>query len=241
GKYYNSIFTDFVGSSGAITIEDLASGEDSRSRLENGELILSNNYFWGIGASNTLSSQDFVLTYLSANNNLTVDPEIISISREANAGLDPRPHTSSPAATAATVVNDPFFNNVSYLGAFNPADGIWTENWTALSKYGFTPSTTVDVNEDQMVGVPSNYSLDQNYPNPFNPATTIRFAVPEAANVKLRVFNILGQQVAELINGFRNAGTYNINWNAENVSSGVYIYRLEAGSNVITKKMTLLK
>lgn len=241
GKYYNSIFTDFVGSSGAITIEDLASGEDSRSRLEAGELVLSNNYFWGIGANNTLSSQDFTLTYLTANGNTVTNPELRGISREANEGLDPRPAVSSSAATSATQISDGFFTNVSFLGAFNPADGIWTENWTALSSYGFTPTTTVGIDEEQIAGIPTTYSLDQNYPNPFNPATTIRFSVPEAANVKLRVYNILGQQVAELINGFRNSGTYNVNWNAENLTSGVYIYRLEAGANVITKKMTLLK
>jgi hypothetical protein len=90
--------------------------------------------------------------------------------------------------------------------------------------------------------IPSVYSLEQNYPNPFNPGTTIQFSIPEEAqNVKLIIFNSLGEKVAELVNSSMQPGTYNYTWNAENFSSGLYIYQLTSEKFVQTKKMVLLK
>ncbi len=87
----------------------------------------------------------------------------------------------------------------------------------------------------------NTFALAQNYPNPFNPATTINFSLGKAANVKLVVFNILGQQVAQLINDKLPAGAHTAIFNANNLATGVYFYRLEAGSFVDVKKMLLLK
>jgi hypothetical protein len=88
---------------------------------------------------------------------------------------------------------------------------------------------------------PKEFKLEQNYPNPFNPTTTIQFAVPSVSDVKLDVFNILGQKVASLINRRMEAGLHTVNFNATNLSSGVYFYRLQSGSFVQTKKMMLIK
>ena len=88
---------------------------------------------------------------------------------------------------------------------------------------------------------PSSYELDQNFPNPFNPSTTIRFSVPSSEFVSLIIYNSIGEKVAELVNQVLPAGIYNVNWNAENVSSGVYFYKIEAGSFINTKKMILLR
>ncbi|GJQ33225.1 MAG: hypothetical protein HBSAPP04_20640 [Ignavibacteriaceae bacterium] len=88
---------------------------------------------------------------------------------------------------------------------------------------------------------PVDFTLDQNYPNPFNPTTMIRFAVPADMNVKLDVYNTLGEKVAELINGPMTAGTYEVPFNAASLPSGIYFYRIEAGSNVAIKKMILAK
>ena len=90
-------------------------------------------------------------------------------------------------------------------------------------------------------GVPKKFELSQNYPNPFNPTTTIRFNLPEAGNVKLTLFNILGQELQTLVNEFKESGVHTINFNASELNSGMYIYKIEAGTFVQTRKMTLVK
>jgi hypothetical protein len=89
--------------------------------------------------------------------------------------------------------------------------------------------------------IPEEYVLNQNYPNPFNPSTTIVYALPETGNVRLDVFNILGQRVATLINERVAAGTHHVQFDASRLSSGMYIYRLRTPQAVITKRMTLIK
>ncbi len=89
--------------------------------------------------------------------------------------------------------------------------------------------------------LPRDFSLSEPYPNPFNPLTIIGYSVPEASEVQLSIYNILGQKVAELVDGNVQPGKYEIEWNAENFVSGVYIVALKTGSRISTKKMTLIK
>lgn len=89
--------------------------------------------------------------------------------------------------------------------------------------------------------VPVEFALEQNYPNPFNPSTVIRYSVAEAANVQLEVYDILGRKVATLVNEAKAPGAYTINFNARNLSSGAYFYRIEAGDFTSIKKMMLIK
>ncbi|MEW6655190.1 MAG: T9SS type A sorting domain-containing protein, partial [Bacteroidota bacterium] len=89
--------------------------------------------------------------------------------------------------------------------------------------------------------IPASYTLQQNYPNPFNPSTTIKFSIPKSGNVRLVVYDILGKEVATLVNNFLNAGQYNFQFNAANLASGIYLYRLEAGNFTQTNKMLLMK
>jgi hypothetical protein len=85
------------------------------------------------------------------------------------------------------------------------------------------------------------YILGQNYPNPFNPTTTIDFSIPKAGYVNLTIFNVLGQKIATLIDGNRNAGNYSVRFDAGNLSTGWYIYRLQTEANVMARKMLLIK
>ena len=101
----------------------------------------------------------------------------------------------------------------------------------------FDFSKVIEVNLDS----PFKFELAQNYPNPFNPATTISFVLPESGNVKLTVYNIIGEQVVELVNGFREAGVYSINFDASGMNSGLYIYKLETNNFLQSRKMTLIK
>lgn len=89
--------------------------------------------------------------------------------------------------------------------------------------------------------IPEKYSLDQNYPNPFNPTTMISWQSPVSRHQVLKVFDVLGNEVAVLVNEFREAGRYEVEFNASRLASGIYVYRLQAGSFVETKKMILLR
>ena len=94
--------------------------------------------------------------------------------------------------------------------------------------------------------MPYGFSVSQNYPNPFNPTTTIEFEISTGDDIRIDVFNILGQHVVNLVDGFYPPGRHCITWDSRNaggesVASGIYLYRLMCGSNVETKKMVLLK
>ena len=89
--------------------------------------------------------------------------------------------------------------------------------------------------------VPTEYSLAQNYPNPFNPNTTIQFAIPADNRISLKVYDLLGREVANLVNDFRSAGTYSVDFNASNLASGMYIYKIQAGNFTDVKKLILQK
>jgi len=99
----------------------------------------------------------------------------------------------------------------------------------------------VPVSNEENPEIPTSVSLKQNYPNPFNPATTIQFELNESAFAKLTVYDVLGRKVRELVNGVRPAGTNTIQFNATNLASGIYLYRLEANGVVQTKRLTLIK
>jgi hypothetical protein len=91
------------------------------------------------------------------------------------------------------------------------------------------------------VTVPLEFTLEQNYPNPFNPSTVIKYSIPENGFVTLDVYNLLGEKVGSLVNGVQEAGRYEINFDASNLASGIYVYSLKAGSFTSVKKMLLMK
>jgi hypothetical protein len=124
----------------------------------------------------------------------------------------------------------PYYSWVGYTNATPP--------YHALEF--FSVPILVDV---QQVGntIPEEFSISQNYPNPFNPSTTIKFSVPQASKVVLKVYDVLGKEVATLLNGDRAAGNYEVNFDASNLASGLYIYTINAGSFTATKKMMLMK
>ncbi|MDH3252184.1 MAG: T9SS type A sorting domain-containing protein [Ignavibacteria bacterium] len=103
-----------------------------------------------------------------------------------------------------------------------------------------TPSGAVDVSRNTD-GMAEEFSLSQNYPNPFNPRTTIRFTIPQTSDVRLKLYNMLGQEMITLVDGEKAAGVYDVSVDANAFASGMYLYRIQAGDFVATKKMLLLK
>ncbi len=101
------------------------------------------------------------------------------------------------------------------------------------------PQDVTDVLDKE--SIPNNFSLSQNYPNPFNPSTTISYQLPNNGFVTLKVYDILGKEVATLVNEQKSAGKYEAKFNASNLTSGTYIYKISAGNSVQIKKMILMK
>ncbi len=115
----------------------------------------------------------------------------------------------------------------------------YTQNYSASASFTLTPESVTAVNDKPEVI--QNYNLAQNYPNPFNPTTTIAFQIPSNSRVVLKIYNILGKEVATLVDGMKEAGKYNVTFNGSNLASGVYFYQLNAGNFVSTKKLILMK
>ncbi len=108
--------------------------------------------------------------------------------------------------------------------------------WSSTQEFSTSVITGIETE-----GVPDHYQLQQNYPNPFNPSTNIRYALPEAGEVLLEVFNITGQKVATLVESRKNAGYHTVKFNASGLASGLYLYRIKSGDFVQIKKLMLIK
>ena len=119
--------------------------------------------------------------------------------------------------------------------------GVWSQPVQAPSHLGIRAEQVITGVSGNSNEIPKTYKLYNNYPNPFNPVSTIRYDLPHSADVKLIVFNTLGQEVATLINGHYQAGSYSVIWDGTNYPSGVYFYKIYAGNFTDTKKMLLVK
>ncbi|MGE5402297.1 MAG: cohesin domain-containing protein [Ignavibacteriales bacterium] len=151
-----------------------------------------------------------------------------------------------------SAVKIPFGATLDTLGNFSWKPATWQRNQTHTIIISVTDGfdvvkDTSKITASKMTDVePGNtvvtdYSLHQNYPNPFNPSTKIVYALPQASKVRLSVFNLLGQEIAVLVNEFQNAGKHSVQFNASNLTSGMYLYRIEATNFISVKKMTLVK
>lgn len=141
----------------------------------------------------------------------------------------PEPNNWTPAWPLPEA-NDMKYSNVSFKTAATDGSVLGDPNWWAI---------TLGVKGQP--AEPQTYTLSQNYPNPFNPATKIDFSIPAASLVQLKVFNVLGQEVATLVNQAMTPGSHTVTFDASKIASGIYMYKITAGSFVSTRKMVLLK
>ena len=119
--------------------------------------------------------------------------------------------------------------------------GTWNANVAGSGCSGSWGPVGRVVSVDENSEIPKRYTLDQNFPNPFNPSTTIRYGLPNKSDVQLTIFNTLGQQISQLVNGEQEAGYHEVKFDASGLSSGVHFYRLRAGDFVETRKLLLMK
>ena len=198
-----------------------------QAQLVGDELVLS----WNKGLD--LETQQNALTYNLRVGTTPNGNEIISPMSENLSGFRFMPHSGNV-----------FHNTTWHIVNIRDSVIYWSvqtiDNAYAGSEFANTQQIVTKI-----VGKKENpikkFQLFQNYPNPFNPSTTITFTLPKTSQVKLKIFNILGEEVTTLVSGRLSAGSYSYNWDTNNLASGVYLYRLQAGSYVWTKKMVLRK
>ena len=147
---------------------------------------------------------------------------------------------TSGGSTSAQMKQQATFENWDFATIWQIDEGSsfpYLRNNTPVDK----PGERITISNEVEEGLPESFELSQNYPNPFNPTTSINYRIMNRGTVSLAIYNVVGQRVAYLVNQIQNAGNYEVIWDATNFSSGVYYYRLEAGGNVLTKQMTLIK
>ncbi len=148
---------------------------------------------------------------------------------------------NSVFGNGGAVISDSQYRIVGTLG--QPFIGV-AGNPSTINNVGFWYLTARELAtsvEQIPSSVPKEFHLDQNYPNPFNPTTTIQFALPQRSNVTLKLYDILGRRVATLVDEELEPGVHKVNFDAEDLASGVYFYRIQAEAFVRTKKLMLLR
>ena len=156
----------------------------------------------------------------------------------ADEGFSSTVFDSSKLGSASFTLTEPLSENTTYFWRMKSISDNELRNSEWSDTLTFTTGVRTSI-EDELI--PQEYILSQNYPNPFNPSTQIQYALPEATEVTLEVFNSLGQKVMELVNGQKSAGYHTATFDASGLSSGVYLYKLTTPSFTQTKKMLLIK
>lgn len=158
----------------------------------------------------------------------------VQVSKDVN--INPSKMVVDSVVTDTVLITPTLAFNTVYSWRVRAFNDLGSSAWTNVYKF---KTVVTDVDDESIL--PKEYKLYQNYPNPFNPITKIEFDIPKQSKVLLKVYNLLGQEIAELINKNYSPGKYSIEFNAENLPSGIYFYKLISGSNIFTKKMVLLR
>lgn len=251
-NYYGPFFSTPVGFVDGTTTgySSFASKIDTRLALKsNVKIDLSGSTVDG----SFLVNADITVSQSISGNNVIHFVVVEDVDYRGNNGVSPQNHVMRKMITSPTGESIDLSSNQTISKEIG-FDSIWNSERLGIIVFLQNSSTkevyqsqfitynelgTTDVDENN--SLPISYNLSQNYPNPFNPATTIEYHIPNAEKVVLKVYNLIGQEVAELVNSNKSAGSYKVNFNAEKLASGVYYYTLSAGNFVQSKKLILLK
>ena len=262
GKYNVQIST-------SPTFNTLALNDSSSNNaflsVPNGILQNSTRYYWRVAAMNPRGRGPFTAAWTFLMGNAPTAPVLVSPTNGSTvANTTPMFTWNSQTGTAFNTIQlstDSSFGtmliNDSNIAAsqYNIAGGVLQLGghyyWRVYSynglgrspnsaRWSFTVDNPTGISQTGNI-VPKTYNLYQNFPNPFNPSTVIKFDIPANSDVKIVVYDLLGQAVQNLVNERLNAGQYEINWNAGNLASGIYYYKLTSGNNVFVKKLILVK
>jgi hypothetical protein len=236
GGVFNSIITDVRGYAVQVNA-------DTKPRFTMGGIRFTHNIIGTTGRG--LSSDADVAAAFGAsgpNSIRVVDPQLRSIVRTHDAGakLDPRPAATSPALTGAVMVpNDPFYTQVSFVGAFGPTQN-WAAGWTALATNGIlTNEGAVGVSEQVLAA--RGVTLGALYPNPARGAATLAYSLDRAKRVTVTVYDLMGRAVATLADGLTAAGDHIATLDATDLAAGTYVVRLTADGAAATRTVVVAR
>ena len=241
---YNSII---MGWRVGVRIDGPSGNSATGDTLQIRNTILAGNVKLGDSANGNFGTQNWLQTgaynntiFGTASSVQLTDP--FAVYPDAGEGTVNKwmPLGGSPALSGADFTNPNLagFDNVTFRGAFGPTN--WSSGWAVFNPRGYV----IGINQISS-NVPNDFSLSQNYPNPFNPVTNIKFELPQSGLVTLKVFNTLGEEVATLVDQNMSVGTYKVDFDASNLASGAYFYKMTVtnsnGSFTDVKKMMLVK
>ena len=228
-----------IGARGVITIEEIMLNEGiPRAVLKSGSVTV------------LLPDSPLAPSLISPANGASFEPWISEFRWSRSVGAQSyHMQIADNINFTAPVFNDSTITDTTYLfaGLMDNSGYFWriraknvsgTSGWTPAWQFQTLVNGIESINTGSL---PDNYGLGQNYPNPFNPETAFEFSLPVAGNVRVEVYNAIGERAAVLVNGTMSAGTYVVRWSAVNQASGIYYYRFSAGEFVRIKRMILIK
>ena len=246
-----------------FVISDSASTTNTQYNVPSGKLSAGYTYFWRVNASNNSSTSNWSSIW-SFSTSLTPPAPVLISPTNGYIGTSTTPTLNWNAISnainyklqisrvpnftliidSATITNNTYIvpsgklsDNITYFWKVNATNSFGTGPWSNI--WSFTPQPT----KIQLIGenIPSEYRLYSNYPNPFNPLTKIKFDLPVASNVYLKIFNSQGKEIESIVNRYLSAGSYQVIWNAMSHPSGIYFYTIQTDNFKQSNRMILLK
>lgn len=235
---------------------EVAAGEPIAIAGSSDNMHFEVRYGWHSGEAEPDNSRMNPELWVAMENTGVIVGTVPSVQNETRVDIDPDPKFRPPYEsyswtmtydfTSSKIGSDPFYEENYVIGEVKPGtytviSGSYSKTVTVKAGEITSVEGIIVTSNEEENSLANEIKLNQNYPNPFNPTTVINFSIPNNNFVNLAVYDMLGKQVALLKNERMSAGAHDVSFNASNLSSGIYLYRLMVGQEVLTRKFTLLK